>query len=497
MQAGIRNCKNGKNRVMQNSKLSTVLISSKKLMFLVLFAVFFVSMIVPKRSFAAETNPSGAGSVFKNTNGLKAKSGNTDSAALNSLTLKMNKISKELNELKAKQKSSNSYFSNIQLLGTLIASYTYNLAKPNAYNGNYGDNWQPDGFAVNNADITLRRSPGTNSNPYGVGFHISLDFGQNIQFYKAYYGNISYFTQSMQDRTPYDVRQAYININLPVGSGLDVHIGKEKEQLGFENFNPIRNWNDTYSLLDDAEPATFTGIFLTYNFIPQLVSTLGIANTDNAAVPIDNLPVIELNESYTPVSVLTFNGGFIYGANSYFVTNNNTLYQDNLNKSFYSYIDAQYSPDNDWSFVADYEVGLGGGINSGVLSSNDVSPSEVTYPSLIQTSDSTYDKSHFSGAAVYIHHQKNYSIGMFGETLRETLALDPNGMWEATSTAGVSNTYLDTTLTFAYQPSNALFKSTQFRLEFEHQSDNHHVYAGLTENHSTQNTVNFMVLYSF
>ncbi len=495
MKVSIMNNKFKKNRTMQNSKSGRALISTK-LMLLVLFAVFYVSAVAAKRSFAIGTMPAGAGSVFKNVNAQKTESGNADDAAVNSLTLKMNKISKELNELKAKQKSSNSYFSNIQLLGTLIASYTYNLAKPNAYNGNYGDNWQPDGFAVNNADITLRRSPGTDSNPYGVGFHISLDFGQNIQSYKAYYGNLSYFTQSVQDRTPYDVRQAYININLPVGSGLDIHIGKEKELLGFENFNPIRNWNDTYSLLDDAEPSTLTGIFFTYNFVPQLTSTLGIANTDNAAVPIDNLPVIELNESYTPVSVLTFNGGFIYGANSYFVANN-SLYQDDLNKSFYSYIDAQYSPDSDWSFVADYEVGLGGGINSDVLSSNGVSPSEVVYPSLIQTSASTYDKSHFSGAAVYIHHQKNYSIGMFGETLRETLALDPNGMWEATSTPGVSNTYLDTTLTFAYQPSDALFKSTQFRLEFEHQSDNHHVYAGLTKNHSEQNTVNFMVLYSF
>ena len=117
--------------------------------------------------------------------------------------------------------SASSYFSNIQLLGTLVSSYTYNFAKSTGYNGNYGDNWQSDGFAVNNADITLRRSPGTSSNPYGVGFHISLDFGQNIQFYKAYYGNLSYFTEPFQQRTPYDIRKAYININLPVGSGLD------------------------------------------------------------------------------------------------------------------------------------------------------------------------------------------------------------------------------------------------------------------------------------
>ena len=145
-------------------------------------------------------------------------------------------------EVYAANVSSQNYFSNIQLLGTLIGSYTYNIAKPvvtntpSAFegNGNYGDNWQPDGFAVNNADITLRRSPGTSSNPYGVGFHISLDFGQNIQFYKAYYGNTSYFTTPFQDRTPYDIRKAYININLPVGSGLDIHIGKEQELLGYE-----------------------------------------------------------------------------------------------------------------------------------------------------------------------------------------------------------------------------------------------------------------------
>ena len=90
------NSKNEKNRVMQNSKSSAVLISSKKLMFLVLFALFFVSVIVSKSSFAAETMSSGAGSAFQNANSQKAKSGNTDSAALNSLTLKMNKISKEL-----------------------------------------------------------------------------------------------------------------------------------------------------------------------------------------------------------------------------------------------------------------------------------------------------------------------------------------------------------------------------------------------------------------
>ena len=396
--------------------------------------------------------------------------------------------------------SASSYFSNIQLLGTLVSSYTYNFAKSTGYNGNYGDNWQSDGFAVNNADITLRRSPGTSSNPYGVGFHISLDFGQNIQFYKAYYGNLSYFTEPFQQRTPYDIRKAYININLPVGSGLDIHIGKENELLGFEAFNPIRNWNDTYSLLDAAEPSTLTGVFFTYNFIPQLTSTLGIANTINAVSPIDNLPVIELNESYTPVSPLTFNGGFIYGANSYFIANN-TLYQDNLNKSVYSYIDAQYSPTNDWSFVLDYELGLGGGISNSVFADNGIGipPANVVYPALVQTSNSTYDKSRFSGIAGYIHHQQTYGFGLVAETLREVAAYDQNGLWEMTSTPGTGYTYIDSTLTLAYTPSFKGFKNIQFRFELEHQGANHDVYLDSAGNptHSQQNTMNLMVLYSF
>ena len=481
---------------------------------LILSAVFFIAALfllmfaVHKKAYAANAVSnvgSGSGSLKIGTN-----------AKIKKIERKLDKALMEIQSIKKENKAQNSgnYFSNIQLLGTLIASYTYNLAKPEAVNtpssfegnGNYGDNWQPDGFAVNNADITIRRSPGTSSDPYGVGFHISLDFGQNIQFYKSYYGDTSYFTTPFEGRTPYDIRKAYININLPVGSGLDIHIGKENELLGFEAFNPIRNWNDTYSLLDAAEPATLTGVFLTYNFIPALTSTLGIANTYNSAVPIDNLPVIELNESYAATGMLTFNGGFIYGENSYLVGNgtggstSGQLYEDNLNKSFYGYIDGVLSPNPDWSFVLDYELGLGGGINDSVLNDNGITASNFNgYPALVQTSSNTYDKSRFYGIAGYIHHQHNYGFGQVAETLRETAAYDQNGLWEMTSTPGTGDVYIDSTLTFAYQPSFKNFKDVQLRLELEHQGSNHNVYldSNGSATHSQQNTVNLMILYSF
>ncbi len=440
--------------------------------------------------------------VQKEVYAANSVSGDATNANIKKIEKKLDNALAEIQAIKKENKSQSSqnYFSNIQLLGTLIGSYTYNIAKPNGYNANYGDNWQSDGFTVNQADITLRRSPGTSSNPYGVGFHISLDFGQNIQFYEAYYGNPSYFTTPLYQRRPFDIRQAYININLPIGSGLDIHIGKEKELLGWEDFNITRNWNNTYSLLDNAEPSTFTGIFFTYNFIPSLQTTLGIANSQNTVVPVDNLPTVEFNAAYTPLKPITFNGGFVYGANSYLVNTNNTIYQDNINKSFYGYINAVYSPTADWSFVLERDVGLAGGLNQSILNSNGITPNQVAYPSPspLVLSNSTYDKGYFNGTSFYIHHQHDYSIGQIAETLRNAFAVDSNGLFEPSVTPGQSYTFVDSTLTLAYSPSYKMFKNVQFRLEFEHQRANHSVYpSGLNSLKRLQNTVNFAVLYNF
>lgn len=400
---------------------------------------------------------------------------------------------------KVKDKNSSSFFSDIQTSGTLVTSYTYNFANPDVYNANYGSNWQTNGFTVNYADITIRKPPGTTSNPYGAGFHISIDSGQNIQFYEAYYGGTSYFTSPFYQRSPFDIRQAYISFYLPVGSGLTIDLGKHKELLGWENFNIIRNWNNTYSLLDNAEPSTFTGILFTYNFIPALQTNLGIVNSQNTVVSVDNLPTTEFNASYTPLNSLTFNGGFVYGLNSYFITSNNIIYPDNSNKSFYSYINTVLSPMPDWSFVLEKDIGLAGGINKNILTSDGISPASVIYPSpFVMSNSTTYDKGYFNGTSFYIHHKYIYSIGKIDETLRIAAAIDSNGLFEPGVTLGKRYSFADETITLAYFPSDKMFKNVQFRLEFEHQTANHSIYpAGTSRFKKTQNTINFTVIYTF
>lgn len=405
-------------------------------------------------------------------------------------------------------KQNNSFFSHIKLFGTFAASYTYNFAKPYAnetypmsnYNGNYIDNYQINGGTINQFDITASKNPfADGKNIFGIGFKVTLDTGQNIQAVGPYIGNFSYYTKPIYDRPLYGFRQFYLSLGLPIGNGLKVEVGEKNYLIGFESYNLSRLWENTYSPITAIEPGELAGIFLSYHFIKQLKTVFGAALTDNATVPVNRYPTFEFIAAYKPLRAIKFHEGIVYGAENFVIYDNN-LYQDNLNRFFYNFIAAKYSPFKYWDFVLDYEVGLNGGINKSIVYSSGINPelfnsSMNNYPPyLISTSNSTYNKSHFSGIAFYIHHFDVLNIGRFSQTLREVSVSDPTGMWEPASTPGIAYHYFDSTLTFGYRPKLKIFKNVQFRLEFENQISNHKVYG---DGHYSQNTVNTMVVYTF
>ena len=96
--------------------------------FLFAISLFLLTFAVHKKAYAANTvsnADNGNGSVNVGTN-VKIKK----------IEKKLDKALLEIQSIKKESKAQNSenYFSNMQLLGTLIASYTYNLAKPETYN---------------------------------------------------------------------------------------------------------------------------------------------------------------------------------------------------------------------------------------------------------------------------------------------------------------------------------------------------------------------------
>ncbi len=400
------------------------------------------------------------------------------------------------------------FLSRIKLFGTFAASYTYNLARPYAskvyplgnYNGNYINNYKANGATINQFDVTVSKNPFTDGrNKFGIGFKVSIDTGQNIQAVGPYTGNYSYYTEPMYDRPLYGFRQFYISFGIPIGNGLKIDLGEKNYLIGFESYNLSRLWENTYSLITAIEPGELTGIFLKYPFTRQLKMVFGAALTDNAMVPLNRYPTFEYIASYKPFKFLKFHEGVVYGAENFIIYNNN-LYQDNLNRFFYNFIDAKYSFCKYWTAVLDYETGLNGGINKSIVYGNNINEGQFNssvnnYPSyLISTSNSTFNKSHFSGLVFYIHHYSILNIGRFSQTVREAGVSDPNGMWEAASTPGIAYRYFDSTFTLGYRPAMKIFKNIQFRLEFENQIANRRVYGN---GNSTQNTVNAMVVYTF
>lgn len=410
--------------------------------------------------------------------------------------------------LNAEAGSDNSFLSQIKLFGSFAASYTYNFANPSAnsqfpngnYNGNYIDDYKVNGFTVNELDLTVSKNAFSNGRDnFGIGFKVSLDTGENIQAVGPYTGNYSYYTKPVYNRPLYAFRQFNISLGIPVGNGLKIYLGEKNYLIGFESYNLSRVWTNTYSPITAIEPGELTGIFLRYPFTKRLKMVFGAALTDNATVPLNRYPTFEYIASYKPFKFLKFHEGIVYGAENFIIYNNN-LYQDNLDRFFYNFIDAKYSFCKYWTAVLDYEVGLNGGINKSIAYENDINQEQFNssaniYPNyLVSTSDSTFNKSRFSGIAFYIHHYDILNIGRFSQTVRETDVSDPNGMWEEESIQGIAYHYFDSTLTFGYRPNLKFFKNVQFRLEFENQIANHRVYG---DGNSSQNTVNTMVVYTF
>jgi len=91
----------------------------------------------------------------------------------------------------------------------------------------------------------------------------------------------------------FDIPQAYLTINLPVGNGLKLMVGKFVTLLGYETIDPRGNPFYSHSDLNRVLPFTHTGILGSYQVNDQLGVKLGItrgwdiATEDNNSCAID------------------------------------------------------------------------------------------------------------------------------------------------------------------------------------------------------------------
>jgi hypothetical protein len=167
---------------------------------------------------------------------------------------------------------------------TTISGYVDTSAHWNPGTGNqnlpaYTPNGQPggrkaDGFNLDLVALTLSKPPGEGD--WSAGYNATLLFGPDAVGY-----NTSFNGAVASD---FSLKDAYVDLNAPLGNGLDIKLGTFTEILGYEVYETGNNPNYTRSYGYAIEPTAMTGVLLGYQLTSAVALNAGICDAWSAGV---------------------------------------------------------------------------------------------------------------------------------------------------------------------------------------------------------------------
>lgn len=302
-------------------------------------------------------------------------------------------------------------------------------------------------FYLHNAQLSLRRDA---TKELITGYHVELSLGSDANV-------IAPFPSSNTDY--FDVQEANVQILAPVGSGLDVRIGKFATLAGYEVIESKDNYNYSRSLpFLFAIPFTHTGVRASYQAIETVKLTLGINNGWDSLEDNNDAKTLEFQALVTPTPWLTLSGVVYYGAEK-------TLFvggHDPGDKRWL--IDLVATVSNipglpGWTFGANLDLG-------------EEEASSVTDPG---------DDASWMGLAFYAKWQINEPWAV---AARFSL-LDDSDAFRTGGFAGEDNQLSEITLTVEYR----ITKDTIARLEFRHDMSDEDVFLDHQSADDSQSTL--------
>ncbi len=180
--------------------------------------------------------------------------------------------------------------------GHVEASWTISDSNPpgGVITGRYFD-FENQDLTLNQVDVYLERLVDPSKGKFDVGGRIEAIYGGDSRLIHArdltnhqglYYVKPG---ENAGSDEQLDLTQAYIDIALPVGTGLKVRAGKFVTLLGQETINPTTNTFYSHSyLFGYAIPLTHTGVLATYVINPSLTVTGGLTRGWDVATTDDN-----------------------------------------------------------------------------------------------------------------------------------------------------------------------------------------------------------------
>jgi len=211
----------------------------------------------------------------------------------------------------------------INVYGWVEGGYTYNhrhgsdntIIAPGPFNHEYGNH-----FMLNQTVLRFEKQVDASKGKFDVGGLVEVMYGSDAA--RIHSTGLGYdgsdptdneepsdilATTNVHPIWQFDIPQAYIDVALPVGSGLTLRVGKFTTLLSTETIDPRGNAFYSHSWSFNALPFTHTGVLGIYNVNEQLKITAGvtrgwdIALEDNNGCAIDTIGQISyaLNKQTT------------------------------------------------------------------------------------------------------------------------------------------------------------------------------------------------------
>jgi hypothetical protein len=189
---------------------------------------------------------------------------------------------------------------NISIGGYIDGGYTVGLLSKFGTHTGIGGRFQ-DGTnnkaKLDQADFYVDKSVDYSKSTPDVGGHFEVIYGHDTNFFhssgifdnantlgvsKGYYGATNPDNQ-------FDINQAYIDVAIPVGTGLRIRVGKFDTLLGYEGINPTGNAFYSHSFLFTyAVPLTQTGVMGEYKITPDVQIDAGFTRGWNQSLTDNN-----------------------------------------------------------------------------------------------------------------------------------------------------------------------------------------------------------------
>ena len=208
--------------------------------------------------------------------------------------------------------------------GHIQGSYTYGFSSPlgNDLTGRYFD-FENQDPTLNQIDIFFDRAVAADK--FDVGGRIEWIYGADTRLIHA----LGLFDHHGVDTGPenwFDLFQAYLDVNLPVGNGLKVRVGKFASPIGYETVVPTGNdlFSHTFSF-GYGVPFTHVGVTLSTALTDKLSVTGGITRGWDVATEDNNDTIDFLGQlAYKPSDDQTIAFNFLIGPDQ---PDNNTDYR--------------------------------------------------------------------------------------------------------------------------------------------------------------------------